>query len=91
MKSYASLLASKKIDVEYIDAKESHADIRKFIEKLDSSINTINYLDPEDNWLNKRIKKSCDKKNIALKIHHKINSFNKILLKNIQQDFLNFK
>ena len=70
MKSYASLLASKKIDVEYIDAKESHADIRKFIEKLDSSINTINYLDPEDNWLNKRIKKSCDKKKIALKIHH---------------------
>ena len=70
MKSYASFLASKKIDVDYIDANESHSDIRKFIEKLDPSINTINCLDPEDNWLTVRIKKSCDKKNIALKIHH---------------------
>ena len=69
MKSYASFLASQKIEVDYIDAKESHADIRKFIEKLDSSVTTINCLDPEDNWLNKRIGKSCAKKNIVLKIH----------------------
>jgi len=59
MKHYEAFVASKNIEVSYIEASEKVSDIRELIPFLKSKgISSINYIDPVDNWLQKRIKKS---------------------------------
>ena len=66
MKNYENYLLSKGIDVAYIETKNQESDIRIFLDKI--NITEINIYHPEDNWLEKRIKKSCKKNNIKINI-----------------------
>ena len=58
--------SSKGIDVTYIETKNQESDIRIFLDKI--NVTEINIYHPEDNWLEKRIKKSCKKNNIKINI-----------------------
>jgi len=66
MKNYENYLLSKEIDVAYIETKNQESDIRIFLDKI--NVTEINIYHPEDNWLEKRIKKSCKKNNIKINI-----------------------
>lgn len=66
MKNYENYLLSKGIDVAYIETKNQESDIRIFLDKI--NVTEINIYHPEDNWLEKRIKKSCKKNNIKINI-----------------------
>ncbi len=62
MKRYADYLKNDKAieEVHYIDAITKHSDIRLFICYLKrQGITHINYIDPTDNWLEKRLEKSA--------------------------------
>ncbi len=60
MKHYEAYLASKNIKLEYVDSMQKVSDIRELIPHLRSKdITHINYIDPVDNWLQKRIKEGC--------------------------------
>ena len=70
MKCYADFLRDKKIDVHYIEATESISDLRKLIPHLKSlGIEHINYIDPTDNWLQKRLDKGCIENDISTKVY----------------------
>ena len=66
MKNYENYLLSRGIDVAYIETKNQESDIRIFLDKI--NVTEINIYHPEDNWLEKRIKKSCKKNNIKINI-----------------------
>ncbi len=58
MKFYESYLQSKNIKVVYIDAFNELADIRKLIPYLKTNgVNTFEYIDTTDHWLEQRISK----------------------------------
>ncbi len=60
MKHYEAFLISKNIEVDYIESSEDISDIRELIPYLKSiGITNISYIDPVDNWLQKRIAKGC--------------------------------
>jgi len=63
MKRYADFLRlDKNIEVFYIEATDKISDIRSLITELQrQGIESINYIDPTDNWLQKRLIKSCKK------------------------------
>jgi deoxyribodipyrimidine photolyase-related protein len=61
MKFYESHLLKKGKKIIYIEANNELSDIRKLIVMLhQSEIKIINYIDPSDNWLEKRILESCE-------------------------------
>ena len=66
MKNYENYLLSKGIDIAYIETKNQESDIRIFLDKI--NVTEINIYHPEDNWLEKRIKKSCKRNNIKINI-----------------------
>ncbi len=67
MKFYESHLTSKGIEVHYIDSNGPLSDIRNLIPNLSKqSIQTIHYINPTDNWLEKRIASSAVKADIKL-------------------------
>ena len=69
MKNYFDFLSLKKIDVNYINSFEEKSDVRKFVDGLDpSEIKIIKCIDPEDNWLEKRLKRACEKKGIEIQL-----------------------
>ena len=60
MKHYEAFLTSKNVEVIYIESIENVSDVRELIPFLKSKgITNINYIDPVDNWLQKRIEKGC--------------------------------
>ena len=60
MKHYEAFLAVKNCEVFYIESIDNISDIRELIPFLKSKgITNINYIDPVDNWLQKRIEKGC--------------------------------
>ena len=67
MKSYADYLKEhKKCEVHYIGATESTSDIRLLIPELkQGGVEHINYIDPTDNWLQKRLDKGCQENEIT--------------------------
>jgi deoxyribodipyrimidine photolyase-related protein len=67
MKSYADFLRNKKkLEVNYIEAINDLSDIRKLIVKLSKQeVKHINYIDPTDNWLQKRIQKTSEEHGIS--------------------------
>lgn len=68
MKFYENYLRSKRIEVVYIDSIDEQSDIRKLLPYLKSQgLNSIQYIDPTDNWLENRIINTCAKHQI--KIH----------------------
>ncbi|WP_405604954.1 cryptochrome/photolyase family protein [Polaribacter sp. Asnod1-A03] len=71
MKQYADFLSEEKsIGVHYIDAITSTSDIRLLLPELKKKgVEHINYIDPTDNWLQKRIEKGCLENNISTTIY----------------------
>ena len=60
MKFYESYLLEKGIEVIYIESTNPHSDIRKLISFLKTAeFESIEYIDPVDNWLQKHIIESC--------------------------------
>jgi len=70
MKAFEAELMSKKRTVHYIEADSELSDIRKLIDHLSSlPVELIHYIDPTDNWLEKRIISGCAKNDIELEKH----------------------
>ena len=68
--SYEELL-SRGINCGYIDAVDKQADVRTLIPELKKEgFDSISILDPEDDWLNKRIKTSCLDSGFRIKIQN---------------------
>lgn len=71
MKRYSDYLQKdKNFEVNYIEATQAISDIRQFIKELKrQAIEHINYIDPTDNWLQKRLEKGCLQNNISLTVY----------------------
>lgn len=60
MEHYEAFLTSKDIEVVYIGSAQDISDIRELLPYLESQgITKVYYIDPVDNWLQKRIDKGC--------------------------------
>ena len=71
MKFYEDWLKKNQVEVVYIAAENPLSDIRLLMDNLQASgINSVEYIDPIDNWLNQRISKSTLKNKISLKRHN---------------------
>lgn len=67
MKKYAAYLETKKYTVEYIEATNKLSDVRKLIPHLaKQKITELHFADVTDNWLQKRIERSCKKYDIKI-------------------------
>ena len=67
MKAYEAYLKSKKIEVVYIEATAEISDIRILIPELKQrGVDHIDFIDPVDNWLHKRLNTACDTCAIAM-------------------------
>ncbi|MEP6927144.1 MAG: cryptochrome/photolyase family protein [Ginsengibacter sp.] len=67
MKAYAGYLLKKKLHIEYVDAADELADVRRLITHLSKQhITAIHVADVSDNWLRKRISDSCKKYEIKI-------------------------
>ncbi len=67
MQFYKEYLKQQKKQVNYIESTNSLSDIRQLIPHLkQEGISQIHYLDPTDNWLEKRIVKGAIQNNIQL-------------------------
>jgi len=71
MKRYAAFLSKEKnTEVVYIEATESICDVRLLIPELKrQGVEHINYIEPADNWLSKRITAGCLKNEISTEIY----------------------
>jgi len=85
MKKYADYLKEEKYDVCYIESIESISDIRLLIPKLKKNgVKQINYIDPVDFWIQKRLISCCSKENLILK------KFSSPLFINTEHDLKDF-
>ena len=57
MKSYEDFLIKKGVEVIYVDSNNENSDVRNFLNNTE--ISKVNIYHPEDNWLEKRIKETC--------------------------------
>ena len=70
MKQYEVFLKSKNRKVTYIEAGDKNADVRNLIGYLKhEGVSIINYFDPTDDWLQKRLKKQCELYKIERKVY----------------------
>ena len=67
MKSYQDFLIKKGVEVIYVDSYNENSDVRNFLSNTE--ISKINIYHPEDNWLEKRIKETCQINKIEIKIY----------------------
>ena len=67
MKSYEDFLIKKGVEVIYVDSNNENSDVRNFLNNTE--ISKINIYHPEDNWLEKRIKETCQINKIEIKIY----------------------
>ena len=67
MKSYEDFLIKKGVEVIYVDSNNENSDVRNFLSN--TKISKINIYHPEDNWLEKRIKETCQINKIEIKIY----------------------
>ena len=71
MKNYYDFLKNKNFEVFYINSYEDNSDIRKFIKnQANNEVESIKCIDPEDNYLERRLKESCIKQNIKIQIYN---------------------
>lgn len=60
MKQYADYLKNLSVEVIYIEATDPRSDIRQLISYLhDNEKGVLHFIDPTDDWLEKRISQSC--------------------------------
>ena len=70
MKFYEDYLQAKGYSTKYIEADKKEANIRILIPLLkEKGVEEIHYIDPTDNWLEKRLKKGIGETGIALYRH----------------------
>jgi deoxyribodipyrimidine photolyase-related protein len=70
MKFYADYLSAKGIEVVYIDSPDERSDVRKLIPYFRSlGITHFEYIDTTDNWLERRLKNTCEMHGITSKKH----------------------
>lgn len=70
MRFYEDFLKEKGTKVDYIPSHEKESDIRKLLSQLSKGNNTeIHYIDPTDDWLRQRLKKSGKEHDLSLKMH----------------------
>ncbi len=86
MKCYADYLRKQEnIEVHYVEAIETISDIRLLIPELKrQGVEKINYIDPVDNWLQKRLNKGCLENNISTSV------FDSPLFLNTKEDLAPF-
>ena len=67
MKKYADFLIKEmKVDVHYIESIDSLSDIRLLIPALKKNgVKHINYIDPVDSWIQKRINQCCEEQDMS--------------------------
>ena len=67
MRSFLKRLESRNIDVEYIDCNNPLSDIRELIRYLKKiKIKSLHYINPTDNWLERRISSTAKDEGIVL-------------------------
>ena len=70
MRNYFDYLQSKQLKIFYINSFEKKSDIRSFIDSINTEkIKKIVCLNPEDNYLERRIKVSCKKKGLKFEFY----------------------
>ena len=70
MKNYFEYLKSKQFKTYYINSFDRKSDIRTFIKNLNTEkIKKIVCLNPEDNYLERRIKETCKKKDLKFEFY----------------------
>jgi deoxyribodipyrimidine photolyase-related protein len=86
MKRYANFIQEEmNLDVHYIESIDPISDIRLLIAKLkEIGVKHINYIDPVDGWIQKRLNQSCSENKITTK------QFPSPLFINTQEDLKNF-
>lgn len=86
MKKYANFLKREmNVDVHYIESIDSISDIRLLIPKLKKiGVNHINYIDPVDDWIQKRLNQGCSEQKLSYK------KFSTPLFINTEYDLNNF-
>ncbi|MEJ2594800.1 MAG: cryptochrome/photolyase family protein, partial [bacterium] len=68
MKAYENFLAAKGYKVEYVESGSELSDIRKLIPEIAGrNAEELLYIDPVDDWLEKRLKRSADEVRIRLR------------------------
>ena len=67
MKKYADFITKEmKVDVHYIESIDSLSDIRLLIPELKKNgVKHINYIDPVDCWIQKRINQCCEEQDMS--------------------------
>ena len=86
MKRYANFIQEEmNLDVHYIESIDSISDIRLLIANLKAiGVKQINYIDPVDGWIQKRLNQSCSENKITTK------QFPSPLFINTQEDLKSF-
>jgi len=65
MMKYKDFISNQFQTIKYIESHEVESDIRILLEKLiEKGLKKVNYIDPCDNWLNKRLLSFSDKLNL---------------------------
>ena len=71
MRNYYDFLKNKNFEVYYINSYDENSDIRKFIKnQVSKEFELIKCIDPEDNYLERRLKESCEKQNIKIEFYN---------------------
>lgn len=75
MKSHEAYLQKMKLVVKYIDANQDQSDVRVLLDELaQDGIEVINYINPTDCWLEKRLKDVAQQKQVEL-VEHETHMF----------------
>lgn len=67
MKAYADELNTRGVALHYIDATDKRSDVRVLVKSLaENGAQQLYIIDPTDDWLSKRIQRSCEENEIEL-------------------------
>ena len=70
MKYYEAFLQKKKANIVYIDSQSELSDIKKLLVHLSSKkVKEVHCIEPDDDWLEQRLRKGCEESNLALKTY----------------------
>ncbi|OEK03820.1 deoxyribodipyrimidine photolyase [Roseivirga sp. 4D4] len=85
MKSHEQYLKAKDIEVKYIGTSQDESDIRELLKTLDKrGIKEIHFINPTDNWLEKRIQSSTQRLGLE------VTSYENPLFINTKEDLKSF-
>ena len=77
MKNYYDFLEKKQLDINYVNSYEKTSDIRHFISNIDNQKHkVIRCLNPEDNYLERRLIESCKNNGLEIQFHNNLGFIN---------------